>query len=211
MKEHNDSVQGKGLLSENELYFVPNDGSRIYIKSGATGPLASKDAGRRATATVGDKTYQGYESAAFYRDCLHTAEEIINGKQFDPGKTVSSKVKATGDDFGDTDAKNIVAANKSALNDAASPGAGEAYVIVNTKWGKGNKGPYPYHAAGVVAVDGKDRITLEVFATDKDAKDRNTKGDYRMYTTEGTAATFHSHWKNQFQDDTVTTVIVKKS
>ena len=55
------------------------------------------------------------------------------------------------------------------------------------------EGAYPFHAAGVVAVDGADRVTLEVFAGKKDATARTTKGEYAMY---GSAAqSFHAIWQ----------------
>jgi hypothetical protein len=209
MKEYEDSTYGKGLISENDMYFVPNDGSRVYVKEGAAAPVASAAAARRASTTIKSKTYQGYDSANFLKDCLHTAEEIINGRQLQPG-AIYSKVKATGANFGESDPKNITRANDSTLNDAAAPGSSEAYVIVNTLWGTNDKDAYPYHAAAVVAADGKDRITLEVFASNRDARDRNVKGAYKMYTTEGAVATFHGVWKAYFKNATVTTVIVKK-
>ena len=67
----------------------------------------------------------------------------------------------------------------------------------------------PYHAAAVVAVDGSDRVTLEVFATEETPTSRTLSGKYEIYSVAvGSGDTFHSHWQNNFFGaDSVTTVI----
>lgn len=52
---------------------------------------------------------------------------------------------------------------------------------------------YPYHAAAVVAIDGTDIVTLEVFARGTDARqnDRSASGRFEMYSATG-ATSFHS-------------------
>lgn len=214
MQDHSDDVYGDGKISENKLYFVTNDNKRIFVKSGVDQPSNSKSVAR-ATMQVDGKQYQGYESEDFFKDCLHTAEEIINSKQLQtkkgPEDGVFSKVEATGTDFGVGDNENIAAAEASQLDALADPGVLQAYVIVNTQWAKNNDDPYPYHAAAVVAADGDDRITLEVFASNRNAAVRNTKGAYRIYSTTTNTQTFHEVWKPAFKNKTATTVIVKKS
>ena len=147
---------------------------------------------------------------------MHTAEEIGADKKLQPGK-VQSKVhgkrkQGKSVPFGESDDDNIEAAEAYALDDRAAPKVGQAYVIVNKEWPGGVK--YPYHAAGVVAVDGKDRVTLEVCAGSQDAKSRNTYGKYSMYTTgSGAGDKFHSHWVDSFfdEDESATVVIEPKS
>lgn len=200
---------GKGKLSENENYFVPASfaGDLIYAATTATAPRRSnKYQGEKAART---RRYQGYTSMKFLKDCLHTAEEINKNDELKTGG-VQSKVSGTTEAFGASDAANITAASSYASDDAAAPAVGQAYVIVNKKWPKGPK--YPYHAAAVVATDGNDRVTLEVFAGTSDASARNTYGKYSMYATGGGSGDkFHSYWKdNFFGADSATVVIESK-
>jgi hypothetical protein len=207
---------GNGTLSENENYFIPDaDNTVIY---GTSAPSASTAKASTATVSKSSKTYTAYVSVPFFKDCLHTAEEIINGAQLQtmsgrPATGVFSQISSTGTAFGDTEAGNIKAAQAAKLDDAAAPGVGEAYVIVNTKWlDPSNAVRYPYHAAAVVAVDGSDRITVEVSAGARNAAHRNQAGQYQMYTTgSGSGVTFHTHWQKAcFGKDSITTVIKKK-
>lgn len=206
---------GVGKLSENSNYFIPNSSAAVvYAETSAKAPLNSKKDGGPIAAN--STTYQGYVSKKFLRDCLHTAEEIINQKKLKPGVDVYSKVAGTSEPFGDEHADNIRLAQTYAADNKAAPGLGQAYVIVNKNWvtpsaKKRKRVDYPYHAAGVVAVDGTDRITLEVCATGQDAKARDTDGEYYMYSTTGSGDTFHSHWqKTYFGKDSATLVIERK-
>jgi hypothetical protein len=209
---------GLGKLSEGGDYFIPgSSGKLIYAATTAAAPRNS-DADKAAPIAANSKNYQGYVSKKFFKDCLHTAEEIINRKDLTPHVDVYSKVSGTSEEFGNTDADNIRLATSHARDDKADPGLGHAYVIVNKKWltksgqkRKRSKVLYPYHAAAVVAVDGKDRVTLEVCATGADAKLRDTDGEYSMYTTTGTGKTFHTHWQDEyFGSDSATVVIEPK-
>ncbi|HEY0752992.1 MAG TPA: hypothetical protein VGD98_03370 [Ktedonobacteraceae bacterium] len=53
---------------------------------------------------------------------------------------------------------------------------------------------YSYHAAGVVAVDGNDRITVEVLAGIADAQKRKDRGMFHMYTVSDAHRSFHATW-----------------
>jgi hypothetical protein len=200
-----DELGGEGVMSEKSNYFVANaDTTLIWATSQ---PRYSRAAGK--SVTTGGKTYSSYFSERLVRDCLHTAEEIIWEEKLKKGE-VRSKIAGTSDQFGEGDDENIAAATKHASNDAAAPNVGQAYAIVNTKWGK-NKVKSPYHAAAVVAVDGSDRITAEVFANNVDASKHGSFADYRMYTTgSGMGDKFHSYWQtNYFGSDSATVVIEK--
>ena len=216
---------GYGKLSQNGNYFIPGQaGKAVYVANTATGPRDSKEDKGTGPITANGKTYYKWESRNFVRDCLHTAEEIINQTNLAPHADVYSKVSGTTSDFGNSDEENIALAESDRASDAkASPGLGQAYVIVNKSWlekpkkKRGRKRPppqlvkSPYHAAAVVAVDGNDRITLEVFANTQDAKDYDTKGDYRMYTTGADGETFHSFWqRTYFKSKSATLVIERK-
>jgi len=198
---------GSGKLTENENYFIPDSygGKLVYAATTASAPSSSdKYQGKVAARS---RSYQGYKSKKFLKDCLHTAEEINAGKELKSGG-VQSKVSGTTSAFGDSDSENIKLATAHALNDAAAPNVGQAYVIVNQKWSGG--AGCPYHAAAVVASDGNDRVTLEVFAGTTDAKRRSTVGTYSMYTTGGGSGDkFHTYWKDNFFKADVATVVIE--
>lgn len=207
-------LDGDGRLSQNGNYFIPKKpGQIIYADTQAAVPQSSVRYG--LVKRWNERRYQGYISDPFLQDCLHTAEEIIHRVrqgnprlEFKPARVVRSRV-VTGEDFGGRDEDNVSLATTRAVNDAAAPGLGQAYVIVNKNWPQGVE--YPYHAAAVVAIDGTDRVTLEVFAGGRDAKNRNVQGTYRMYSTGDVGEKFHSYWKGQkFGDDSGTLVIEPK-
>ena len=207
-------LDGHGRLSENGNYFIPNSwgAELVYVATTAQAPRSSST--HLGQKTANSKTYQGYVSNQFIKDCLHTAEEINAGRDLKKDANVYSKVAGTSEAFGDTDEGNITLASSHGRDDdTAAPNLGQAYVIINKKWLQ-ETGNYPYHAAAVVAVDGNDRITLEVFANDRRASRRNTRGKYDMYTTgSGGGKKFHSHWKSSheyFSDDSATLVIEPK-
>jgi hypothetical protein len=205
-----DGLGGAGKLSQSGNYFLPDvyGGELIYVKAGAAAPRNSTP--HRSAITVSQGTYQGYAPPMkqFFRDCLHTAEEIISGTKLDYKEGGDySKVAGTGEIFGVDTQQNVARATRQSQGDAASPSMGQAYVIVNTDWPSGAGAPY--HAAGVVAVDGNDRITLEVFATSTEAKRRTESGGYKMYSVaSGSGDLFHSYWQaNYFGANSITTVI----
>lgn len=202
-----DELGGEGVMSENSNYFVANADTNVIWATSQ--PRYSRATGKKSV-TIGAKTYSPYFSERLVRDCLHTAEEIIWGETLTKGE-VRSKIAGTSAQFGESEKKNIAAATKHALDDTAVPSVGQAYAIVNTIWGKkGNKVESPYHAAAVVAIDGNDRITAEVFANDVDASKHGSLADYRIYTTgAGMGDTFHTHWQSYFGKDSATVVIEK--
>ena len=206
------ALDGAGTMSELKNYFIPDkyNGQRIYRSNSVAAPTSSIGMGK--TKTHSGKTYRLYKSKKFLKDCLHTAEEINADAKLKPGgvqsRVVPKRKRSQSLSFGEDDSKNIKAARVEARDDSAAPKVGQAYVIVNTKWPKGVG--YPYHAAGVVAQDGKDRITLEVFAGSQDAKRRDTVGKYSMYTTGSIGERFHSHWVGAyFKKKESATVIIE--
>jgi hypothetical protein len=195
-----------GLLSENGNYFV--GGGNLYVKKGATAPHYC--IGPTDTLVKDYGKYEGKSS--FLKDCLHTAEEIMGGKTFRYDiPATRSQSRETNDNIGDSDPKNILAAQAVSnsyagkTNENADPGVGEGYLIVET----GNVQAYPYHAAGVVAVDGADRVTLEMFAGVKEANDDERKypGKFNMYSASPNS--FHEAFEKVF-DNPITIVIKAK-
>ncbi|GAA2963634.1 hypothetical protein LV75_004804 [Actinokineospora diospyrosa] len=55
----------------------------------------------------------------------------------------------------------------------------------------------PYHAAAVVARDGQDCITLEVFATEADEPVKGSPAA-KGYTVGDAALSFHGHWQTAY-------------
>ena len=205
-------------MSENGNYFIPDrwDAQVIFATSTPLNSVVYRKQGLGDTLLNG-KTCVPYVSTTFIKDCLHTAEEVMHQSQFDPKiDATRSKSVEKGYDFGNSTMENVLVAksllNCKGSNDNATPLASQAYVIVNMKWDK--EGTSPYHAAGVVAVDGGDRITLEVFASSRTSYARKAAGCYRMYKTSGVAGdTFHDAWGSKeeyFSDSAVTFALCKK-
>lgn len=199
-------------VSTNEHYIVWYD-DVMYIRQGATVPRGFVN-DRQVLPPQFDynhATYYAYSYAGlFLKDCLHTAEELINQRELEFNTQTSSRVKGIGRVFGQPGDKNVKYAKReqekglNPVNEAANPAVNEAYAIVNT----GQPSEWPYHAAAVVAKDGNDTVTLEVCATSEDAKRRNTKGNLRMYEIGGDKS-FHAEHKGAF-DQPITIVIVPK-
>ncbi len=179
-------------LSDGGQYLVAQfEPLRLYVHPEAEEP-------RYCTAELETVTYNGtkyvqYQPVRrFLRDCLHTAEEIIYDKPLELGKDYTH---VEGELFGKSEAENIRIANarrgQPNADGLANPDYKEAYVIVSTSAGS----LYPYHAAAVVAIDGADTVTLEVFARGTDARqdDRSASGRFEMYSDTG-ATSFHSVW-----------------
>ncbi|NPD22730.1 hypothetical protein [Corallococcus exiguus] len=208
----------EGWMSENGNYFIPDDwgGQVIFATAAPLNSVVFRKQGLNDTL-FSSKTYVPYVSTTFIKDCLHTAEEIMHQSLFDPkeGATRSKSVE-NGSAFGNSKLENVLVAQSllkgRGSNDNAAPLAGQAYVIVNMKWD--TEGTSPYHAAGVVAVDGGDRITLEVFASTRTSYARKEAGCYRMYKTSGVDGhTFHGAWGSQeeyFSDSAVTFALCTK-
>ena len=209
---------GAGRLSEGKKFFIPDNNGKIIWATEV--PLYSKDAGQ-GSIDYQSRTYTAYEpKTSFLKDCLHTAEEIMAGAKLKTG-SVRSSAADHGGRFGNSDednkkiAQEILDSDDIAHDQAAAPNPGQAYVILNMDFPDSSTVTYPYHAAAVAAQDGGDRVTIEVFASTTDAKNRDTTGDYQMYRGPDAQSkagrkgkSFHSTWKGSF-DNSVTFVIEK--
>jgi hypothetical protein len=164
----------------------------VWVRAGVASPPFLQPVARARTVTIGAFVYHEHRPLhPLLQDCLHAAEEIVNGRGPLREGGDYSVVAATGVLFGRGARRNIAAARAvraRAANRAADAGVGQAFVVVNLD---GRGGPYPYHAAAVVAADGADRVTLEqtrVAAGDRTP--RRTSGTTSVYTV-GTAQSFH--------------------
>lgn len=135
----------------------------------------------------------------YFRDCLVTAEDLINNAYPSLSGTggIRSHAVATGDNFGEGHDENIALAKKlrnsysGQVDRDAAPTVGQAYVIVSLY----KTSEFPYHAAAVIASDGNSRVTLEVFASGVDSRARNQDGGYEIYSVlSGSGRTFHDRW-----------------
>ena len=201
-----------GKVSTNKRYILVYD-DVLYVKNGIPAPhnfIADTDVMIEEFKHDGAK-YRAYKhDGLFMKDCLHTAEELINQKKLDYGKGTYSRVRGLGLVFGREDDINAqyaqrVKDKKLPHDEKANPDVGQAYAIVET----GSVDKYPYHAAAVVAKDGNDTVTIEVSAGSKDAKDYNTPGELHMYEIGGGGKSFHSDCKAIY-DKPITIVIVPK-
>ena len=139
-------------------------------------------------------------SEKFIADCLHTAEEIMSDKILETGH-IKSQTKDKKTKFGESKDENWSAANLEAQkNENANPSVGEAYAIVADKPRALGQIECQYHAAAVVAKDGNDRITLEVFG-EPNGGERNSEAKYSIYTTDvsNLSETFHGRWCSTFE------------
>jgi hypothetical protein len=146
----------------------------------------------------------------FVADCLHTAEEIMHGQQFNYGEeAVRSRETTAHGLFGDSEDANWQTAqgvNNNAKNLNAAPGIGNAYVItaehpvnISEEDDDSEDAVFcQYHAAAVVAVDGTDHITLEIFGS-PDGAEHDTDAQYSIYNSApNSGLTFHDNWINTF-------------
>ena len=160
------------MLSQNKIFFINPDKSRLFIKKGV--PFKHKLI--KKVLNESPKNIEGIEYNV-YRfvfvkhkkydwDCLRFAESIARDDgTIEFGDTPAYfKEEVTGLPIGETDKINLKIAKTvvAAKNTRASPKANQLYIIMRKKANK--NGEYPYHAACVIAVDGKTRITIESFA-----------------------------------------------
>lgn len=196
-----------GKLSQSGHYFVA--GGALYVQRGAPAPHDC----HATVDTIDRGNYIRYEgNRRFLKDCLHTAEEIMGRDSYDytVGSVRSETADAPTADIGAGDPQNIVAAlnvlatgGGAATNALAAPNPGQAYMIVET----GPVQTYPYHAAAVVASDGADRVTLEMFAGAREAKEseRQYDGKFAMYG--GPGQSFHDEFAGSFNNPV--TIVIK--
>jgi hypothetical protein len=201
--------KGKGDLSVGGRYLVlQSQPSYLYVQSATADKPRYCNYPELATVQCNGRGYFRYQPLRkFLSDCLHTAEEIIYKQELGLGE---DRTQVEAEPFGVSDQSNIRIAKerrgKSNTNEGARPGLEEAYVIVSTKL----QSKYPYHAAAVVAIDGTDTVTLEVFAGDTDAQqhERTTPGEFKMYSA---TTSFHSVWSTNavFAETNPVTMVLK--
>jgi hypothetical protein len=219
----------KGRLSQTRKYFLPdNKPAEIWVREGVEPPRYCRWTGVRRKE--GGVFYYKYEpETTFRKDCLRTAEDVMHQKALAQGQVASAvrdgaPFAATGDRWANVPLARHYAQSRDANvsgvdpNDLEAPDVGQAYAIVETKYQDGNPDnaeEYPYHAAGVIAVDGGDRITLEALATDTDAEDLEPgPGTFHIYETDPALApdglrSFRAKWQQYFSADAITITLVR--
>lgn len=209
MQSINDATLGKLKLSATGQYLIlENNHKLLYVAQGADAPFFC--AQTVGTISFQSKTYEAFEPRQlFLHDCLHTAEEVMYQKPLPFGEDVSSKVVGKPTNFGRSRTNNMQVAKPNRKQENAAPNRGQAFVLVSMDM----KSEYPFHAAAVVADDKDDRVTVEVFATDQDAKDsdRTTTGDFQMYTIGDATLSFHGIWNENpvFGDTEPCTIVIE--
>lgn len=214
----------QGMATESGRYLVPSDGgNNILVRKDAPPPLQFQQTGNKRKFE--GNTYREYQPGGtvptakgkVMPDCLHHTEETMRGQRFKPGTEVASRSKLTGQKFGDSDDKNMQVAKKARkeepqkVDQNAQAEPGEGLAIVRTTPRKDQA--YPYHAAPVVAKDGKDYITMEAFAGPQDASRRDMAPQVRLYREGDSNQSFHGVWANSGafpKKDVVTIPLVKK-
>jgi Domain of unknown function (DUF4157) len=193
-------------VSESGLFAIVDGERQIWARPGVrvSGALIRNPAGDR---TIAGQPYLEYQiSNWILKDCLHTAEEIINGlpgqlhsaRDLDlvgagPSEGRYSRIKAdTGRwrQFGGSEEQNITNARAfgGPNNADAAPGLGEAFVILATL--PRTQQMSPYHAGAVVGIDGSDRVTLEEW----DLRGEVSRGEAHMYKVGSARRSFHGVW-----------------
>ena len=204
------------LLSQNGRYKVIPGEPTVWGQTGVVvqNVLKPLTKGKNMSRFPGYIAYQLGRYAL--RDCLHAAEEIINGLpgELEPGDDQgrgglhsSIQVNVTGGTaivpFGEDYKKNVALAKKfiGPKDVDASPLPGQAFIIIATSY-KGTLSPY--HAAAVVGRDGNDAVTLETWA---DKGESLPKAD--MYEVGDNDTSFHGYWsKKYFGKGKPTTVVI---
>jgi hypothetical protein len=191
------------ITTANQRYSLKDDSGNkeVYGRGIAAVPRNSKEVSEFLVNGVVVKEY--VPSNKFLHDCLHTAEEIMHGHALEQGKTRSREVSSELA-FGDGVLKNWQAARAAKENQSnrnANPGLGGAYVTT-TRFAEdiGDGVRCQFHAAAVVAVDGSDHITLEIFGN-PDEPNRDGDATYSIYNSApDSGLTFHDNWINTFEN-----------
>lgn len=188
--------------SENGKYFLKNrfGNKSLYGDPGMGIPQYCTEKNNDVNGS-GIARYE--PSDKFYADCLHTAEEIMKSSRLNQGG-INSKEKTTGTDFGEGIQKNwkvVKGVDDKDSNENANPGVGNAFAVVGNNTHSYTGGVLcQYHAAAVVAADGKDRITMEVFG-DPDKSNRTEAAKFSIYDTDPKSGnTFHDAWGSRFKN-----------
>ena len=223
-KRGKSSPRGGYRQSEDFAYLVQPGKAWMWVHDGADPPrMCQRTEELLDRRDPRGRTYRKWvPTMGFLRDCLHTAEEVIHGRQLALGwvaeadameehdlSGVYSKVRDTKTLFGVGEDENIAAAVEVAkrsktgpkpVNALADPAVGQAFVMVDRK-PPPDAVAYPYHAAGVIARDGRDTVTLEMFARERVDATQEERGqqlpEFQMY---GPEQTFHATWKGYYQD-----------
>lgn len=203
---HDDDDLPGVIATENDEYFLDgtSNNESIFGSPDSATPLYSD------YETNQDLTYTYTPEDTFVADCLHTAEEIMHNQRFDYNEGATRSRETTTDGlFGDSKESNWQTAqgvNDNARNRNAAPALGNAYVItaqnpVNISGLEDDDEDAvfcQYHAAAVVATDGNDHITLEIFGS-PDGAEHDTDGEYSIYNSApDSGLTFHDTWINTF-------------
>lgn len=197
---------GTQIATETDKYFLhaTSDNDFLYAAAGAAAPKYCVNDG-----TVG--TVTRYKPAAkFFSDCLRAAEEVMHGKKLRAG-SVKSQEKTSHTAFGNSEADNWSAAsNATVTNQHVKPRVGEGLAIVeDAPIDLGNDVVCQYHAAAVVAMDGDDLITLEIFG-DPDTGKRTADAKFSIYVAKPYSKyNFHHIWSTVFGDG-ITIGLIKK-
>ena len=181
--------------TENDIYHLVPGAREMYGTNDADTP-------RYCDAVVdGDGNQIFTPSEQFNADCLASAEEIMHEQRIEQAGVFSREYYHK-NNFGDTEEGNWNAARATenhVSNRDVKPNVGEAFAIVREEpRDLGGDIMCQYHAAAVVASDGSDRVTLEVFGN-PDGGGRNVDGTFRVYnTTPDSNNTFHDEWIGTF-------------
>lgn len=210
----------KATVTETGKYIIPgtkNDSSKpakkLYSREDATPPREMNPAGNDVFEHGGSRYREYGPGRKVMPDCLHTAEEFMHGNKLAAGE-VRSQEKLTGKAFGVSDNANQKVAQQAkrkhpdAVNTNASPDVGEAYAIVRQK--KPKVGESPYHAAAVVAKDGRHTVTLETSATNVDATRYNKKPEVFVQEVGSSTNSFHKIMSDTYGKDAITVPLKKK-
>jgi hypothetical protein len=185
---------------------------RIWVREDASAPLNCTHTGSKKEFW-GIKYYAFKPANKFYKDCLHTAEEIMGQRQFhiNEDRIRSQTSNISPQHFGDSDSKNIEAARAHKAGRAygygehhENPAVGQAFAVVETEYGEdsqpANTSSFPFHAAAVVAKDGNDCITLEVTAGSTRASQRSSSGKFHVYQVGSTEYSFFAQYAHNFSE-----------
>ncbi|MBQ0987788.1 hypothetical protein KBZ10_25375 [Streptomyces sp. F63] len=191
-------------FSENRRFAIKPGEPQVYVREDVRPNQVAKalQAGTEALRNEGH-TYRSYSLGKdVLCDCLHTAEEIINNQvgklKWGAGSYSRIEVRSAGreerfESFGESDQQNRSQAENFARprNGSASPGVGEAFVIVATD--TGDTKMCQFHAGAVVALDGPTRITLEAWSDNKNPPGK-APAHAHLYTVGSSTSSFHAVW-----------------
>ncbi|MFB7511442.1 eCIS core domain-containing protein, partial [Streptomyces broussonetiae] len=217
-----DQSLGQIHVSESGRYAIDPQGQHVWVRDDVpAGDLATALRAAGQQAQIGGRTYNQYWlGGPILLDCLHAAEEIINNQvgQLDWGEgeystiDIRSRGSVRTEAFGKSDSSNRRQARSfaGARNEAADPQPGEAFVIVATK--PDGTEMSQFHAAAVVARDGQDCITLEVWSDNGNPPARQA-AIAAIYTVADMQRSFHTAYGGEdayFGEVGPITVVVRR-